>query len=93
VQPRPIEVETTEGDTALIAKGLNEGDQVVADGASQLRAGAKVQPRQIGQQQQRQAREGTPSVGGAGSSDGGAVADPPRGQPPKADTPQRGKRQ
>jgi multidrug efflux system membrane fusion protein len=90
VQPRPIEVETTEGDTTVIAKGLNEGEQVVADGASQLRAGAKVQARQAGQQQQKQSREGTANLT---QPDGGAAADPPRGHPPKADTPQRGPRQ
>ena len=86
VQPRPIEVETTEGDIAVIAKGLNEGDQVVADGAAQLRAGAKVQVRQAGQQQARPAREGTATVGGADAG----TPDP---RAPKADTPQRGPRQ
>jgi multidrug efflux system membrane fusion protein len=45
VQPRNIEVEHTEGDIAIIAKGLAEGEQVVADGQNQLRAGSKVIPR------------------------------------------------
>ena len=48
VQPRPIEVEITEGDIAVISKGLNEGEQVVADGQNQLRAGAKVAARAAG---------------------------------------------
>src|SRR6267143_311541 len=39
VQPRNIEVEHTEGDIAIIAKGLAEGEQVVVDGQNQLRAG------------------------------------------------------
>jgi len=89
VQPRPIEIETTEGDLAVISKGLNEGEQVVSDGAAQLRAGAKVQVRQAGQQQARPQREGTATVGGdkpdAGTPDGSHA--------PKADTPPRGPRQ
>jgi len=49
VQPRNIEVEHTEGDVAIIAKGLAEGEQVVADGQNQLRAGSKVIARPSGQ--------------------------------------------
>jgi multidrug efflux system membrane fusion protein len=49
VQPRPIEVEITEGDISVISRGLNEGEQVVADGQNQLRAGAKVSTRPAGQ--------------------------------------------
>ena len=50
VQPRPIEVEITEGDLAVISRGLAEGEKVVADGQSQLRAGSKIAPRPAGQQ-------------------------------------------
>jgi multidrug efflux system membrane fusion protein len=81
VQPKPIEVEITEGDISIISKGLNEGDQVVADGAAQLRAGAKVQVRQAGQQQGKPQREGTASV-----------AAPDAGAAPKGDAPARGSR-
>ena len=49
VQPRNIDIEHTEGDLAIVAKGLNEGEQVVVDGQNQLRAGSKVAPRQAGQ--------------------------------------------
>src|SRR6266404_6158917 len=49
VQPRNIEVEHTEGDIAIIGKGLAEGEQVVVDGQNQLRAGSKVMPRPSGQ--------------------------------------------
>jgi multidrug efflux system membrane fusion protein len=45
VQPRPVEVELTQGDVAAIARGLSPGDVVVADGAAALRPGAKVAPR------------------------------------------------
>jgi multidrug efflux system membrane fusion protein len=93
VQPRPIEVETTEGDLAVVGKGLNEGEQVVADGASQLRAGAKVQPRQAGQAGQpgQQKREGPGQHAQDGQQkprEGSGAA-----QAPKADTPPRGPRQ
>jgi len=42
---RPIELEGTQGDVAMIARGLAPGDQVVADGQNQLRPGAKIAPR------------------------------------------------
>ena len=58
VQPRPIEVEITEGDVAVIAHGLSEGEKVVADGQNQLRAGAKVASRPAGGGPQRPPREG-----------------------------------
>ena len=58
VQPRPIEVEITEGDVAVIAHGLSEGEKVVADGQNQLRAGAKVASRPAGGSPQRPPREG-----------------------------------
>jgi multidrug efflux system membrane fusion protein len=49
VQPRNIEIEHTEGDVAIVSKGLNEGDTVVVDGQNQLRAGSKVAPRPASQ--------------------------------------------
>jgi multidrug efflux system membrane fusion protein len=45
VQPRPIEVELTQGDLSAIARGLSPGEVVVSDGAAALRPGAKVAPR------------------------------------------------
>jgi multidrug efflux system membrane fusion protein len=39
---RPLEVQGTEGELALIGRGLEAGDQVVVDGQSQLRPGALV---------------------------------------------------
>jgi len=87
VQPRPIEVDTTEGDLAVIGKGLSEGEQVVADGASQLRAGAKVQPRQAGPQQGQKPRDSA-QAGQQKPREGSAAP-----QAPKADAPPRGPRQ
>jgi multidrug efflux system membrane fusion protein len=45
VTPRPIDVSSIEGDVAIIAKGLAEGDKVVSDGQNQLKPGARVAPR------------------------------------------------
>jgi multidrug efflux system membrane fusion protein len=39
---RPIQVEATQGDTALIAKGLTLDEEVIVEGQAQLRAGAAV---------------------------------------------------
>jgi len=67
VQPRPIEVELIQGDLAIVARGLNEGEQVVVDGQSQLRPGSKVQARPAAGQQARPQREGAaPAADGRG---------------------------
>lgn len=73
VQPRPIEVALSEGDIAVIARGLQEGEQVVVDGQSQLRPGSKVTPRPVPQPQARPPRENAPAA-----SDGA-----PRGRGPR----------
>jgi multidrug efflux system membrane fusion protein len=67
VAPRVVEVELTQGDQTLIAKGLAAGEQVVVDGQAQLRAGAKVLARPLAAQKpplQRSAGD-TPRVGPA----------------------------
>jgi multidrug efflux system membrane fusion protein len=45
VQMQIIEVDLTQGEQAIIRKGLKPGDVVVTDGQNQLRPGAKVQAR------------------------------------------------
>jgi multidrug efflux system membrane fusion protein len=45
---RPVEVETTMGETAIIARGVAVGERVVSDGQNQLRPGSKVAPRSGG---------------------------------------------
>jgi membrane fusion protein, multidrug efflux system len=42
---RPIELDSIQGDTAIIAKGLAAGEKVVTDGLNQLRPGSKVSVR------------------------------------------------
>ena len=43
---RPVELDSIQGETAVIAKGLTQGEQVVTDGLNQLRPGSKVSVRQ-----------------------------------------------
>lgn len=42
VQPKNVEVESVQGEEAIVKSGLAEGETVVTDGQNQLRAGAKV---------------------------------------------------
>jgi membrane fusion protein, multidrug efflux system len=63
VQPRPVEVDLTQGDLAVIARGVSPGDAVVADGASGLRSGAKVAPRPAQPSAQRPAQPSGRAVG------------------------------
>jgi multidrug efflux system membrane fusion protein len=42
---RPIVVDVTEGESTIVASGLKAGEQVVLDGQSQLKPGAKVAAR------------------------------------------------
>lgn len=44
-QPRPCEVETTQGEIAIIAKGVRAGERVITDGQSQLAPGSRVAAR------------------------------------------------
>jgi multidrug efflux system membrane fusion protein len=46
VQPRPVRAEPPSGQMAVIDEGLEPGERVVADGQGQLRAGAKVSPKE-----------------------------------------------
>jgi membrane fusion protein, multidrug efflux system len=45
VATRPVNVDLTEGEIAIVAKGVQPGERVVSDGQNQLRPGAKVAPR------------------------------------------------
>jgi membrane fusion protein, multidrug efflux system len=53
VQPRPVQIELTQANDTLFARGLNPGDVVVTEGQGQLKPGSKVAAKQPpGQQQQ-----------------------------------------
>lgn len=45
VQDRPVTVSLTQGDTTIIAAGVNPGDIVVTDGQDKLQRGSRVEPR------------------------------------------------
>jgi multidrug efflux system membrane fusion protein len=47
VSARPVDIELTQGDISLVAKGLSAGEQVVVEGQGQLRSGARVQARPV----------------------------------------------
>jgi multidrug efflux system membrane fusion protein len=67
---RPVAIETTQGEIALVAKGVTEGERVVVEGQNQLRPGAKVSVRP--QQQGAASEAPVASDGGGGRSGGGA---------------------
>ncbi len=45
---KPVEINATVGDLAIVQSGVKAGDSVVIDGQNQLRQGSKVQPRPLG---------------------------------------------
>ncbi|HET6412502.1 MAG TPA: efflux RND transporter periplasmic adaptor subunit [Anaeromyxobacter sp.] len=50
VSNRAVQVSTTQGDVTIVASGLEPGDRVVTEGQNQLRPGALVSAREVGQQ-------------------------------------------
>jgi multidrug efflux system membrane fusion protein len=82
VSVRPIDVESTEGDIAIVAKGLSAGEDVVTDGQNQLRPGAKIQPRPT-------SSGAGPAGSGAPGAHGGDVDLPHAGAAGSAPPPRR----
>ncbi len=72
--PRPVELESAQGDLAIVAKGVQEGERVVADGQNQLRPGSKVAPREPGQGQAPQGRQRVAGDGGGARGGTGGPA-------------------
>lgn len=69
---RPVQVERTEGETTILAGGLEVGEQIVTDGQFQLRPGSRVAPKPAG----------SASPGGRGGppgASGTAAVGPPPG--------------
>lgn len=75
VQQRGVELESTQGELALLAKGVQAGERIVVEGQNQLRPGAKVSTRDPGAGQKAPAR---------GAAEGGAPPKlpPVQGRPP-----------
>jgi multidrug efflux system membrane fusion protein len=51
VQVRPVQVALTQGNTSVIASGLQPGEKVVTDGQEKLQAGSRVTPQAPAKQQ------------------------------------------
>jgi multidrug efflux system membrane fusion protein len=79
VQPRPVEIQSQQGELAVIAKGLNPGERVVTDGANQLRPGTKVSTK-AGDAKKKGNAPGVPGAPGAAAS-GTPSAAPAEGKP------------
>ncbi|MES1171710.1 MAG: efflux RND transporter periplasmic adaptor subunit [Bacteroidota bacterium] len=65
---RPVKIDTIEGETAVIAAGLQPGDAVVTEGQAQLRPGARVTQKRADEPRGRR------GGGGAGAADEPAKA-------------------
>jgi multidrug efflux system membrane fusion protein len=65
---RPIELSSLQGDSALVKKGLEAGDVVVADGQNQLKPGSKVAPREAEKGSKDKGEKSAGEPGGAPSS-------------------------
>ena len=81
-QMKPIVVELTTGDTAMISRGLEGGEQVVIEGQSQLRPGGKVEivkPGQPGGQGEGSGSGKRGKHAGSGSGSGSAMGAPSDG--------------
>jgi multidrug efflux system membrane fusion protein len=65
---RPVQIDLTQGEIAIVASGLQPGERVVTDGQNLLRPGAKVAPREVGPGKEGPARIATdgsaPAAGG-----------------------------
>ncbi len=79
-QVRNVQVALTQGQTALIAGGLQPGERVVTDGQEKLQGGTKVEP-QAPQRAPRQAQTGSEQAPGVPPASG---AEGQPGSPPAA---------
>jgi multidrug efflux system membrane fusion protein len=68
---RPVELSLVQGDQALLAGGLRQGERVVVEGQNQLRPGARLAPREAG-----------PGAPGSAAGEGGPVRAGTGGGPP-----------
>ena len=72
VSMRTVELIATQGDDAIVGKGLEPGEKVVTDGQNQLKPGAKIQPR-TPDAKPAAAPAASASYGGANKPDAGAA--------------------
>jgi multidrug efflux system membrane fusion protein len=77
VSVQNIEIDLTQGDIAIITKGLEAGQTVVTDGQNQLKPGSKISVRPQGAPAgSSSARSGGGMMGGPGGSPSGSSAPP-----------------
>ena len=88
---RPIAVDVTEGESVVVQSGLQVGEQVVLDGQSQLKPGAKVATRPP---EAKEGKDGKPAPAPEGK-EGKAPGKAPgkEGPDPKKDAPPGGSKQ
>jgi len=72
VAERPVQIDRSQGDLALVASGLREGERVVVEGQGQLRPGARVAARQA----EPPGRPAQPLAGDGGARNGTGSAGP-----------------
>jgi membrane fusion protein, multidrug efflux system len=70
VSARPVKVDVIEGETAVLSEGPRVGEEVVTEGQAQLRPGARVATKQVGQQK----GAGPRGAGAAGGTKGGSAS-------------------
>jgi membrane fusion protein, multidrug efflux system len=73
---QPVELDSIQGDSAIIAKGLSPGQQVVIDGQNQIRPGSKVSSRPP---EKPSASASVPAPATSATAAGSGVAPPTKG--------------
>ena len=73
VDERPVQLEGTQGDLALLSGGLAEGDRVVVEGQNQLRPGAPVAVRESSAPPSQAASQKPVARDGGGNGSGGSA--------------------
>jgi membrane fusion protein, multidrug efflux system len=68
VEARSVEVALTQGNTSVIASGLNPGENVVTDGQDKLQTGSTIEPRNPNSRTTAEQQDGLGSGGPSGAS-------------------------
>jgi membrane fusion protein, multidrug efflux system len=70
VEARTVDVALTQGNTTVVASGLNPGDTVVTDGQDKLQTGSTIDPRNTGSRTTAEQQNGSPDSGGPAGASG-----------------------
>jgi multidrug efflux system membrane fusion protein len=63
VQMKPVQITLTQGNTVVVASGVQPGDRVVTDGQEKLQAGSKVAPQAPANQSPNQGQQAQGAIG------------------------------